>query len=154
MEILWRQAENSLPEEEALSQLFGDDLRSYKIARYLYDWLKRVLPFRCGVRLGKDRITFLVGNYRPAALKKENKGKVRLEMGFVNNLPENFKPTTFVWRSLSNVIEGYIIVADTSFSISEEAQKNFIKACEQMLEVASKSKKHLCNVLAACPDKF
>lgn len=69
MEYLWRQDENSISEEEALSHLFRNNPRSFYIARSLYDWLKEVLPFRCGVRLGKDRISFLIGNYRPAAIK-------------------------------------------------------------------------------------
>lgn len=74
-------------------------------------------------------------------------------MGFVNNLPENFKPTGYVWRSIPNTIEGYTVVEEPFFSLTEKDLRNFVKACKQMLEVAAKSKKHLCNVPAAWSDR-
>ena len=97
--------------------------------------------------MGKDRISLLIGNYRLAAIKKK-KDKVHLEMGFVNNLPESFKPTGFIWRSIPNTIEGYTTVEKIPFSLPGVDLKNFIKACNEMLEVAPKSRRHICNVTA------
>ncbi len=151
MEPLWIQSSNSIQEEEALISKFGDSPINLHTATTLYKWLKETLPFRCGVRLGKDRITFLVGNYRPAAIKKQ-KGKVRLDMVFANKLPEGFKVASDVWRSVPNTIEGYTLVEEDLPPITEEDKENFVKACNGMLEVAPKSRRHECNVLASWPE--
>lgn len=151
MKPLWIQSSNSVQEEEALISKFGDSPINLHIATALYNWLKETLPFRCGVRLGKDRITFLVGNYRPAAIKKQG-GKVRLDMVFANILPEGFKVASDVWRSVPNTIEGHALVEENLPLVTEEDKENFVKACEGMREVAPKSRKHVCNVLAVWPE--
>lgn len=56
----------------------------------VFDWLKTLLPYRCGVRLGNNRLSFLIGNYRPAAIKRRD-NDLRLEMGFADKLPKIFK---------------------------------------------------------------
>jgi len=152
MKPLWTQSSNSIPEEEALIRRFGDSPINLHIVTSIYNWLKETLPFRCGVRLGKDRITFLVGNYRPAAIKKQG-GKVRLDMVFANRLPEGFRVASYVWRSVPNTIEGYTLVEEGIPPVTEEDKKNFVKACERMREVAPKSRRHVCNVLAAWPEE-
>lgn len=155
METLWLQADETILEEEALFNLFGAHARSLEVATNLYNWLKTLLPFRCGVRMGKDRISFLIGNYRPAAIKK-HKGKVRLDMGFVNKLPEGFKKASEVWKSIPSAIEGYTVIESeenlTLLLNDADLIRNFTNACRQMLEVAPKSRRHLCNVLATWPE--
>lgn len=151
MKPLWIQSSNSIPEEEALTIRFGNSPINLHITTALCNWLKETLPFRCGVRLGKDRITFLLGNYRPAAIKKQA-GKVRLDMIFANSLPEGFSVASGVWRSVPNTIEGYTLVEEDLPPVTEEDKKNFVKACERMREVAPKSKRHECNVLASWPE--
>ena len=152
MKPLWLQSPNSIQEEEALKSTFGDSYINLHIATTLYKWLKEMLPFRCGVRMGKDRITFLMGNYRPAAIKCR-KGGVRLDMVFAGRLPEGFKKASDVWQSVPNTIEGYTIVEDAPPLLTEEDVANFVKACNQMREVAPKSRRHECNVLATWPGR-
>ena len=138
MKPLWLQSPNSIQEEEALKSTFGDSYINLHIATTLYKWLKEMLPFRCGVRMGKDRITFLMGNYRPAAIKCR-KGGVRLDMVFAGRLPEGFKKASDVWQSVPNTIEGYTIVEDAPPPLTEEDVANFVKACNEMREVAPKA---------------
>lgn len=147
MKSLWFQSLCSVQEEEALKSIFGDN---YIIATTLYNWLKEILPFRCGVRMGKDRITFLIGNYRPAALKYRRKG-VRLDMVFTDRLPKGFKETGYVWESVPNTIEGYAIVQNVPLLLTKEDITNFVKTCNKALKVAPKSRKHECNILATWP---
>lgn len=150
---LWKQSTTCLTEEEALATVFGSNPALLTVARGLYDWLKEILPFRCGVKMGKDRISFLIGNYRPAALKRRGKA-VRLEMGFTRRLPEVFEPTGFVWRTVPDAVEGHIVVntVNPRVALSEEHLKNFVEACWRMREAASKSRLHECNVSTIWPE--
>ncbi|UNC91282.1 hypothetical protein [Candidatus Contubernalis alkaliaceticus] len=152
MRPLWVQSEDTISEDESIRIIFMDNPKNVNTAKILIKWLKIILPFRCGIRMGKERITFLAGNYRPAAIKRQ-KGSVRLDMVFANRLPEGFNVASDVWRSVPNTVEGYILADDDLTSLTEEDIGNFVKACEQMLEVAPKSRRHLCNVSAVWPDE-
>lgn len=83
--MLWRQAENQIHVDAALDRLFART--PYReLAEEVFKWLTEQIPFRCGVRLGKERMSFLLGNYRPAAIKRSG-GMVRVDMGFAERLP-------------------------------------------------------------------
>ncbi len=148
---LWTQADILISEDEALMALFGDYPENLRVAASLYDWIKEALPFRCGVRLGKDRITFLVGNYRPAAIKKQG-AKVRLDAVFSNILPEGFAKASEVWRTVDSTIEGFAVLDDKVPFLSEEDIQSFANACRRMQGVAATSRRHECNVLAVWPE--
>ena len=89
--MLWRETSVLIAEEDALYSLFQDNEILF-LARNVFEWLKEVLPYRCGVRLGDKRLSFLIGNYRPAALKKYHK-ELRLDMGFKGKLPDGWRST-------------------------------------------------------------
>ncbi|RJX17622.1 MAG: hypothetical protein C4575_12720 [Desulforudis sp.] len=137
-----------LSEQEALKILFQDSELRVRANR-VYDWLKVNLPYRCGVRLGKDRLSFLVGNYRPAAIKKRGNA-VRLEMCFVGALPSAFASTGFRWLTLDDTYEGWVEVR-SSLPLTTEDVDSFRRACERIGEVAPKSRTWMCNVRAEWP---
>lgn len=103
------------------------------------------------MRLGRDRISFLVGNYRLAAVKKRG-GVLRLEMAFAEKLPDCFQETSFRWRSVDGVVEGFLTVENMPLPLDPAAVKSFITACERLRDAALKTKLWECNVSPNWPE--
>lgn len=142
--MLWREAEDQVTLSAALDCLFART--PYRgLAEEVFNWFKEQIPYRCGVRLGKERITFLVGNYRPAAIKR-HRGMLRVDMGFVGQLPDSFALASDVWGSIDDVKEGYLIVNRMPLPLSSADIGNFVLACERMREAAPKTRMWDCNV--------
>lgn len=149
--MLWNEARSSIELRDALDSLFGaSPWRG--IADDVFCWLVGHIPYRCGVRLGKGRLTFLIGNYRPAALKKWN-GRLRVDMMFADRLPQGFRVASDAWRSVPGTTEGYIVLNDLPLLLSEEDVVRFIKACNLAKEIAPKSRRWDCNVDVTWPDQ-
>jgi hypothetical protein len=147
--VLWRETLDLIAEEDALYNLFQDN-EILVLARSVYEWLKEILPYRCGVRLGDKRITFLIGNYRPAALKKYHK-ELRLDMGFKGRLPEGWKSTSSgnwkgSWHTIDDSSEGWLIVKQWPLNLSHNDVERFIAFCEEIKMPAAKTKKWDCNI--------
>ena len=88
---LWSEADQPMSLNEALDSLFLDT--PYRqLAQEVFHWLQERIPYKSGVRLGKNRITFLIGNYRPAALKIDA-GELVLYMVFAGSPPHSFELT-------------------------------------------------------------
>lgn len=99
MQDLWRESADPMSLEAALDRLFGSIPEQRAAAAGLFEWLRDTIPFRCGIRLGKNRLTFLVGNYRPAAIKREG-NRLRVDMGFANEIPKAFSLASLVWKTI------------------------------------------------------
>lgn len=140
----WRESPVQLSPEEAVALVFAE--RDRPLAMSLLKMLKAAIPFPCGVRVGRGRITFLVGNYRLAALKR-SRGGVRVELPFAGGVPDGFMPTGFAWRSVP-VAEGFRIVrAADGLPLPPE----YAKACHLLREAAPGTRLWECNVrFAAC----
>ncbi|NPV52190.1 MAG: hypothetical protein HPY71_01550 [Firmicutes bacterium] len=146
--LLWREAQHQVTLSEALDFLFGStQYRQLAVEAFL--WLQKLIPYRCGVRWGKDRITFLVGNYRPAAIKRDA-GKLRIDMGFAGEIPDAFKVASDVWKTI-DAREGYVIVERMPLPLSNVDEHSFVVACERMREVAPKTRLWECNVAVEWP---
>ena len=145
---LWRQASNPVSLEEAVDSVFPDAMRRSTATQLLRE-LITILPYRCGVRMGEDRITFLIGGYRPAAILRRYQG-VELCLVFVRGLPVGYWRThEFDPRRLENTYEGTIIVVTPGqviSSLSREALDSFLCACERMRVAVPKTRRFDCNV--------
>lgn len=114
-------------EEDALTRLFSDD-NTRVLAGSVYKWLKEIIPYPCGVRLGKDRLSFFIGNYRPAALKNY-RGGLRLEMGFIGAVPDGWM-VTGSWKTIPDSKEGRVLVDQWPLGLSNDEIKRFLNFCE------------------------
>lgn len=147
--MLWKQTEPQKALDVALDCVFART--PYRgLAEEVFNWLKEQIPYRCGVRFGKGRITFLVGNYRPAAIKRD-KGGVRVDMGFAGRLPDAFKVASDVWKTI-DAEEGYVVVQQMPLPLSSADVDRFVLACERMRKAAPKTRTHCCNVIVDWPD--
>lgn len=148
---LWREAEHRISVSEALDLMFGGTAYRH-LAEEVFFWLQEHIPYKCGVRLGKnrDRLTFLIGNYRLAAIKRDG-GRLRLDMGFHAEVPAPFEVASDVWKTI-DAREGYIIVTEMPLPLSRSGVDSFIQACRDMREVAPGTKTHECNVAVEWPD--
>lgn len=142
------QAQLQMSSEEALQLLFDETPEGLAIARKLFDWIIQILPYRCGMKKGNNRISFLIGNYRPIAIKRSANGKVRLDMGFMYKLPGYFYKTSEVWKTIPDTEEGYTIVESFPLQLKPTEIANFLRLCEEIRKVAPKSRKHICNIRA------
>ena len=131
-----RGADTMASEEDALTRLFSDD-NTRVLAGSVYKWLKEIIPYPCGVRLGKDRLSFFIGNYRPAALKKY-RGGLGLEMGFIGVVPAGWM-VTGSWKTIPESYEGRILVEQWPLGLSSDEIKRFLAFCEMI-------RKKECNV--------
>lgn len=149
--MLWKRAEpqETVTVDKALDCVFART-RYRDLAEDVFSWLKERLPYRCGVRLGKGRISFLVGNYRPAAIKRDKAG-VRVDMGFTGGLPGAFKVASDVWKSI-DAEEGYVVVQQMPLPLSSADVDRFVLACRQMRIAALKTGARCCNVIVDWPE--
>lgn len=152
MEDLWRVSEDSMSLETALDRLIGDVPSQRAVAAEMFEWLKGTIPFRCGVRLGKNRLTFLIGNYRPAAIKRVG-NRLRVDMGFTEKLPEEFSLASSVWNTLPGTKEGFYRVDRLPLPLSRTDIENFVRACYLMKDMAPKTRRHTCNVEVEWPER-
>lgn len=145
---LWKEADQLVSLGEALDSLFADT--PYRqLAEEAFDWLQKHIPYRSGVRLGEKRITFLVGNYRPAAIKREA-GKLGLYMVFADTLPTPFT-LNYKFRSI-DVVEGRVITDTLPLPLPCADTERFVVACERMRDNAAQAGPWICNVAANWPE--
>jgi len=135
--------------ENALDQVFGG-LPCLLLAHDLFEWVKELLPYRCGVRRGKKRLSFLVGQYRPAAIKRQGKS-LRLDMVFAHRLPPLFSLTDYQLRTV-RVLEGaFSPVQQVPLPLSPDDIDRFRTACQMVREAANEASSWTCNVLVKWP---
>jgi len=148
--MLWNNTSSRFSENNAMGTLFDDPILQ-QLGIEVLEWIKEYVPCRCGVRLGIDRVSFLLGNYRPAAIKNKN-DVLRLEMAFLSKLPDSFEETSFKWKTIDNIFEGYTVVEKMPLQLNSEDIENFILACKKMIPVAPKSRFWDCNVDIEWPE--
>ena len=145
---LWRETDQLISLSEALHSLSLNT--PYRpLAEETFHWLREHIPYRCGVRLGRKRVTFLVGNYRPAALKIDA-GRLGLCMVFAGSLPGSFE-LTYRFASI-DVNEGRALIDSLPLLLSDADVESFVLACEKMGENAAQGGPWICNVDANWPE--
>ncbi len=145
---LWSEADHPMSLNEALDSLFLNT--PYRqLAQEVFHWLQERIPYRSGVRLGKNRITFLIGNYRPAALKIDA-GKLGLYMVFAGSPPHSFE-LTYRFASI-DVNEGRVLIDSLPLPLSDADVESFVLACEKMAQNAAQGGPWVCNVDGNWPE--
>jgi len=148
--VYWIQAPDSIDATTAIQQVFP--AAYWDVAHRAFLRIKNLLPFPCGIRQShaskKDRISFLLGNYRLAALETNRDG-VLVSLAFANALPAGFRPFSdpWVWKTASCVEGGIIINPDhPSVELNDEAVARFVTACQDFKKIAAKSRLHECDI--------
>jgi hypothetical protein len=145
---LWKETDQLISLSEALDSLFLNTPHR-QLAEEIFHWLREHIPYKCGVRLGEERITFLVGNYRPAALTIDAEG-LGLYMVFVGRLPDSFE-LTYRFASI-DVNEGHALIDSLPLPLSDADLESFVLACEKMGQNAAQGGPWICNVDADWPE--
>lgn len=145
---LWRETDQLISLSEALDSLFLNTPYR-RLAEETFHWLQEHIPYKCGVRLGERRITFLVGNYRPAALKIDG-GRLGLYMVFVGSLPDSFE-LTYRFASV-DVNEGRALIDSLPLPLLDVDLERFVSGCEKMAQNAARGGPCVCNVDGDWPE--
>ncbi|MGB9804120.1 hypothetical protein [Desulfofundulus sp.] len=136
---LWRESTVQYSLEEAIEQVFDERYRALAVPAVR--GLVRALPFSCGVRMGKKRVTMLLGNYRLAAFKSSKDG-VRIELPFTGVFQRVFRLQVLpggryrLWK----VFASYVRATGCRFL------QVFFAACRLLREAAPGTRLWECNV--------
>lgn len=151
--MYWQQSDKSVEAATAIERVFPDH---FDIAHDAFLRIKEMLPFPCGIRQSQakkpDRISFLLGNYRLAALKT-NKDGVLVMLAFANTetLPtgfsRRFSPSVWTTVAVHCVEGGTTLNADhPSIELNDDALARFVTACREFKKIAANSRIWQCDI--------